>query len=89
MSTRLGSPQVYRERGLRFAIYYNEGNEPPHIHVERGDGRDIAAKFWLNPIELCWNEGFNAGEIRWIVKQLNEHHARFMEEWYVIEAKKR
>src|SRR5258708_4053139 len=33
-------------RRMRFFFFSNEGNEPPHIHIEDGDGY---AKFWLDP----------------------------------------
>ena len=31
------SPEVLRFRGWVFFFYANERNEPPHIHVRRGD----------------------------------------------------
>ncbi len=31
------SPEVLRFRGWVFFFYSNERNEPPHIHVRRGD----------------------------------------------------
>lgn len=41
--------------GLRFFFFSNEGMEPPHVHVEAGDG---AAKFWLEPaVELAFSVG--------------------------------
>src|SRR5262249_55675133 len=39
-------PTVLIIQGFRFFFFSNEGSEPPHIHVEKGDGY---AKFWLNP----------------------------------------
>lgn len=30
-------PTVLRVDGYRFFFYSNEGNEPPHIHVESGE----------------------------------------------------
>jgi len=40
---------VLLAEGCRFFFFSNEGTEPPHIHIERGDGY---AKFWLEPVEL-------------------------------------
>ena len=34
----------------RFFFYSNEGSEPPHVHVESGDG---TAKLWLTR-RRCW-----------------------------------
>jgi hypothetical protein len=34
----LAVPTVLRERGFRFFFWSNESNEPPHIHVQSGDG---------------------------------------------------
>ena len=41
-------PTVFRHGGARYFFYSNEGSprEPPHVHVEQGDGE---AKFWLRP----------------------------------------
>jgi hypothetical protein len=41
---------VLLAEGFRFFFFSNEGTEPPHIHVERGDGY---AKFWLEPVDLA------------------------------------
>jgi len=42
------------------ASFSNEGTEPPHIHVERGDGY---AKFWLEPVEVVDAVGMNTREL--------------------------
>ena len=42
-------PTLLLVDGYRFFFFSNEGTEPPHVHVERGDGY---AKFWLEPVEL-------------------------------------
>ncbi|MFZ0802648.1 MAG: DUF4160 domain-containing protein [Terriglobales bacterium] len=36
-------------RPLSFLFYSHEPNEPPHIHIDRGD---LSAKFWLDPVQL-------------------------------------
>lgn len=51
---------------FRFHFYSNEGTEPPHIHVDAGDGE---CKFWLEPVRLAWNRGLSAATVRKI-----EHH---------------
>ena len=42
-------PTVLRLGPFRFFFFSNEGTEPPHVHVERGDGH---GKFWLDPVAL-------------------------------------
>ena len=37
-------PTVLRWNGYRFYFFSNEGFEPPHIHVDKGE---FSAKFWL------------------------------------------
>jgi len=39
-------PTILFIRGWRFFFYTNERNEPPHIHVKKGDSE---CKFWLHP----------------------------------------
>ncbi len=40
-------PTVLRLLGFRFFFYSEEGNEPPHIHVEKGSAR---GKYWTDPV---------------------------------------
>ena len=48
-------PTVLVIEGFRFFFFSNEGFEPPHIHVEKGDGH---AKWWLEESpELAYSEG--------------------------------
>jgi len=37
-------PSVLRSGPYRFFFYSGDGDEPPHVHVERDDN---TAKFWL------------------------------------------
>ena len=55
-------PTVDRIGPYRFFFFANEGNEPPHVHVQRGRA---LAKFWLQPVANRsdvflerWNEFF-------------------------------
>jgi hypothetical protein len=54
-------PTVLRTGPYRFYFYSHEPNEPPHIHVDRDD---LSVKFWINPVSLARNLGFNARELR-------------------------
>ena len=63
-------PMVLRIGPYRFHFYSREGNEPPHIHVER---EDLEAKFWLRPVSLAANHGFSASELRDLQRLVEEH----------------
>ena len=56
-------PTVLRVGRFRFFFFSNEGQEPPHIHVQAGEDE---AKFWLQPVRLAANYGFNASELNQI-----------------------
>ena len=58
-------PTVLRVGPFRFHFYSNEGNEPPHIHVEKDD---MEVKFWLNPISIASNKGFKSVDLRKVEK---------------------
>ena len=63
-------PTVLRIGPYRFHFYSREPNEPPHIHVERGD---VEAKFWLKPVSLVSNYGFRAQELRKLERLVEEN----------------
>lgn len=71
-------PPVPRLLGLRFHFYSDEGNEPPHIHVDAGDSE---CKFWLDPIQLASNHGVAPVTIRKIERLVYEHQALFLEKY--------
>jgi hypothetical protein len=62
----------------RFFFYSNEGDEPPHVHVERDNA---VAKFWLNPVGLVRNSGFPQKEIRDIRKLVERHQGEWLKAW--------
>jgi len=53
-------------------------DEPHHIHIERDDK---VAKFWLDPIRLQNNGGFNRVELRQIRSIIEDNQEIFMEAW--------
>ena len=71
-------PTVLRLGRFRFFDDNNERQGPPHIHV-RGGGDE--AKFWLDPIVLTANHGFNGREMREIERIVGQHRAVFLEAW--------
>ena len=54
-------------------------NEPSHVHVERDDD---ACKFWLQPLGLANNDGFNARELNVIRRMIVTHRAAILEAWH-------
>ena len=65
-------PTVLRSGPYRFYFYSHEPNEPPHVHVDRDD---LSAKFWLEPIALAANFGFNARELT-VMRQIVSKHQK-------------
>ncbi len=51
-------PTTLRLLGVRFFFYSNEGNEPPHVPIEKGDAE---SKYWIDPVEIGYMEGFTNG----------------------------
>lgn len=72
-------PTVLKIQGYRFFFFSQEGNEPPHIHIEHGDK---VAKYWLNPTNLASSYGFRSHELAKMRMLVNEHSELFLEKWY-------
>ena len=72
-------PTVLRTGPYRFYFYSHEPNEPPHVHIDRDD---LSAKFWLEPISLARNLGFNASELRRLQSLVTEHKTKLLEAWH-------
>jgi hypothetical protein len=74
-------PAVFRESGLRYFFYSNEGSppEPPHIHIK---GRGCDAKIWLEPsILVAKCHGFNSKEIAHILQVVTENLDLIQRAW--------
>lgn len=72
-------PTVLRVGRYRFFFFSNEGNEAAHIHVKAAGDE---AKFWLDPVQLAANYGFNTSEINEIERLVVEHHDDLIEAWH-------
>jgi hypothetical protein len=75
-------PIVFREDGLRYYFFSNEGSprEPIHIHVRSG-GRD--AKIWIEPeIAVADSYGFSSGELARIVDTIARHRRLIVKAWH-------
>jgi hypothetical protein len=71
-------PTVLRVGRFRFFFFSNESQEPPHIHVKAGSDE---AKFWLLPVELEANYGFNRSELTTIQELAEENQDGLLEAW--------
>ncbi len=71
-------PTVLRNGPHRFYFYSHDLGEPIHVHVDRDEN---SAKFWLEPIELAYNLGFSARELRTIEKIIAENRKTMTEVW--------
>jgi hypothetical protein len=75
-------PVVFRESGLRYFFFSNEGEprEAPHVHV-KGGGRD--AKIWLKPeVSIADSYGFNSRELARIIRVVTENRDPFLRVWH-------
>lgn len=64
-------PTVLNINGFRFHFYASDRDEPPHVHVSRGEGY---AKIWLEPnVEAQYFYTYKASEQREIMKIVEAH----------------
>lgn len=70
-------PIVFRSDGFKFFFYSNEGDprEPVHVHVTKGGDK---AKFWLRPVALAVNIGFDSRTLR-VLERMVEQNAPLIE----------
>ena len=71
-------PTVLRSGPHRFFFYSGDGDEPPHVHVERDDK---TAKFWLGPVRLQGSGGFKPAEVRRIQRLVEQHREELLRNW--------
>ena len=72
-------PTVLRIAGFRFFFFSNEGDESPHVHVERAESY---AKFWLQPeVRLEWSRRLRPSERTRLQKIIEVHQQLFLEKW--------
>jgi hypothetical protein len=74
-------PVVFRDKGLRYFFYSNEGypREPAHIHV-KGDGCD--AKIWIDPaVAICDSYGFNSRDLGDILQVVEARRGQILKAW--------
>ena len=72
-------PTLLRVEGFRFFFFSNEGQEPPHVHLSKGDG---VAKLWLRPVRLAYAYGLAPAELRRARELTVEYEPTFVERWH-------
>lgn len=72
-------PTVLRQDGFRFFFFSDEGNESPHIHVEKAE---CTAKFWLVPVYLDSSCGCRQPMLARIEAIVLAHVDEFLERWH-------
>ena len=72
-------PTILRVGPYRFFFYSADGDEPPHVHVERDDS---VAKFWIDPVRLDASGGFGRAELRDIERTVSENERTLLEAWH-------
>jgi hypothetical protein len=71
-------PTVLRWNGYRFFFYSADGDEPPHVHVVKGE---YEAKIWLSDCSVAINLGFPTRSLGEAVGKIRESRAAFLESW--------
>lgn len=71
-------PTVFRWNGHRFYFFSNEGSEPPHIHIDRGDD---TAKIWLEPVAPARVVGYSQRELNILLRKVEEEKDHIREAW--------
>ena len=71
-------PTVLRSGPYRIYFVSHDFAEPPHVHVDRDEA---SAKFWLRPVALARNLGFNPRELRAVERLVLENQDTFLRAW--------
>ena len=71
-------PTVLIIKGYRFFIFSNEGSELMHIHIEKAE---CYARFWIDPLFVAANYGFNSKELREISIIIEENENLIRDKW--------
>ena len=72
-------PTIIRSGPYRVFFFSNEGDEPPHVHVQR---ERLIAKYWLSPITMAANQGFRGVELGRIEAILIVNEDSLLEAWH-------
>ena len=71
-------PTIARIGPYRVFFFSNEGDEPPHVHIQH---ERKLAKFWLEPPALESSSEFAAHELTRLETLVHENRVRFLSAW--------
>jgi hypothetical protein len=72
-------PTVLRIGAFRFYFYSHEPNEPPYVHIDRGEA---TIKVWLEGVGVAKSRGLRAHEINAVLAMVAEHRTLLLETWH-------
>lgn len=73
-------PTLLLERGYAFRFRSNDGDEPPHVHVNGNGG---SAKIWLAPaVRIGPSRGYSERESREIIRMTEAHRDEWIAAWH-------
>jgi hypothetical protein len=72
-------PTLHREAGHAFRFRAGDREEPPHVHVEGGEGH---AKFWLEDGRLADIGGYNRRELATIGAIVAARRSEWLRRWH-------
>ena len=72
-------PTIYRESGCRFYFFTDEPDEPPVVHIDKGEA---TIEVWLASVEVAKSRGFRAHEISGMLETVSAHQVMFTEKWH-------
>ena len=76
------SPRAINDiEGFAFSFFSNEGFEPAHVHVTKGDG---SAKFWVykrQPSVLQEYYNFKKQELKRAFELVEENKLKILKQW--------
>lgn len=71
-------PTLLRWNGYRFYFFSNEGQEPPHVHVDKIGN---TAKIWLNTVSVASYYSFSDYALREICAKVEARQEEFLAAW--------
>ncbi|HLX12893.1 MAG TPA: DUF4160 domain-containing protein [Bacteroidota bacterium] len=82
-------PTILFIDGWRFYFFANEGSEPIHVHVKKGEKK---AKYWLNPetyeIQEAYSNYMSPRDRRDVVRMIINNFDYIRREWKKFMEKK-
>lgn len=78
-------PVVLRIKGYKFWFYQADLDEPPHVHVGKGNHE---AKYWVDPIAVARPGRFKDHELNQIERILTKNREEILRVWQEEDSKR-